>query len=589
VKKLLVATLVTAMTFAASAAAVAQEAPAGDWKPVLTVAFAGYDEVMADIAFLGKLADNPSLADGVSAMVQMFTQGQGLAGIDGRGPWGMVLRTNGQEFVTLAFVPVTDMEKVLGLLATQGITAEKNEQGVYQIQTPARMLYAQQKGPWAYIADQASTLDNVPANPMGLLGGLHQRYDIAIRASIQNIPPLFRQMAAAQLQMGMEAGMERMPGETDEQYAARTNLAKQAAGRITTLINELDQLLLGWAIDREKGVSHLDIGVTAVAGTKTAEQFAQLKQASTNFAGFDLPGAAVTGNWAGRLTDADVEQYKLVLTSLRQSAQKELEKEELPEEDAKLASDLLNQLLDVAVATVERKEVDGGMVVLMGPSQFEAAVGGVVAEGAKLEDTIKRLVAALAEDEPDVREMITLDAETYKGVNFHAITVPLPEDAEQSAIDLFGRNVNAVLGISEQSVYLAAGQDPAATLKRVIDASAAQQGKQILPMRLSVSVRPILEFVGAMGDDPQTQQMARMLSGVLAQGNGEDHVTLSTRPVPGGMLTRLEVEGGLLRLMTMLPQLMGGQSGPGGPGADPFGGPAEMEEAPAMQGADPFN
>ena len=57
--------------------------------------------------------------------------------------------------------------------------------------------------------------------------------------------------------------MQQMPGESDDEYAVRANMAKQAVQQLTTLVNELDDLLLGWNVDAKHQTTYLDLELTA--------------------------------------------------------------------------------------------------------------------------------------------------------------------------------------------------------------------------------------------------------------------------------------------------------------------------------------
>ena len=85
---------VVAMLFA-TAQANAQAA-----KPVVVVSFAGYDELMADIDFVGQISGIPGLsAQTIDQQVKMVTQGQGFKGLDKKRPWArFVLRQLAPKF-----------------------------------------------------------------------------------------------------------------------------------------------------------------------------------------------------------------------------------------------------------------------------------------------------------------------------------------------------------------------------------------------------------------------------------------------------------------------------------------------------------
>jgi hypothetical protein len=564
--------LVVALLLGGWSACRAQEAPAGGLKPLVTVSFSGYDELKADIEFVGKLSDNPKMAQQMEGMLNLFTAGQGLVGLDTTKPWGAVVQTDGQEgFPIYGFIPVTDLKQLIAL-AKDPLTGQplaKLVDGVYHVQTDGPTLFVQEKGGWAFIANDLQHLANAPADPQKVLGGLNDKYDLAVRASVQNVPAVYRELFLMQMQMGAEMATQQLPGESDEDYAIRQGVTKQALQQVAAMLNDLDEVLIGWAIDRQTGTSYVDFQITAVAGTTTAAQFTQAATARTNFAGFELPGAALTGNWASKLADSDVAQAKTSIANLRATALRELKNQGLSADELKLATQLLSDMLDVLQKTVEAKTLDGGMVLLLKPGSLTFAIGGAIADGAKLEKALKQLAKEIQKEEPDLAKLLKLDAETHQGVRFHTLAIPTEEMDSKSAVKAFGETLDVVAGISETSVYVSVGRDAASTLKQVIDQSKTRAGEQIPPMKLSLAATPIAQFVASMAEadgDEETQQMAGMIAAMLAQSGGKDHLTLTSKPIPNGATVRLEIEEGILKLIGSLGQMFGGMAIPGGPG-----------------------
>lgn len=575
-RRTLLSTLVVALVLGVWSVCPAPWARAAELKPLVTISFSGYDELKTDIALIGKLGGNPQMATQMEGMLKLFTNNQGLAGLDTKKPWGAVIQTDGQEeFPIYGFIPVTDLKQLLGVVGPflPGGPPDEPADGIYELDLDGPTVFVQEKGGWAFIASNRDHLGGVPADPSAALGGLNTKYDLAVRASVKNVPEMFRQLVLMQVQMGAEAGLPRLPGESDEDYALRQGVAKQAIQQLTTLVNDLDEVLIGWTVDAQTQTSYLDLQVTAVAGTKTAAQFSQAATAKTNFAGFDLPGAAVTGNWAGTLSDGDVAEAKGNLANLRATALKELKNQGLTADQQKLATQVLSDLLDVLEKTIEGKSIDGGMVLLLKPGGLTLAVGGTVADGAKLENTLKQLAGEVQREEPGLAQLIKLDAESHQGVRFHTLVIPTSEMGDETATKLFGDTLDVVLGISDTSVYLSAGRDAATTLKQVIDQSKSQAGKEIPPMRISLSATPIAQSVAAIApDDGEAKQMAGQIAAMLEQTSGKDHVTLTSKPIPNGATVRLEVEEGILKLLGQMGQMRGGMGGPGGlePPDDPF-------------------
>ena len=102
-------------------------------KPILVVSLAGYQRIMDDLAFVGKLSDSPDLAKNLEGMITFFTQGQGLAGLDKTKPWGLAASTDGLSFQLLGFIPVTDLKKLLDFAACRDSSATRTRKnGVLQ-------------------------------------------------------------------------------------------------------------------------------------------------------------------------------------------------------------------------------------------------------------------------------------------------------------------------------------------------------------------------------------------------------------------------------------------------------------------------
>jgi hypothetical protein len=364
--------------------------------------------------------------------------------------------------------------------------------------------------------------------------------------------------------------MARLPGESEEDYAIRTGVTKQMIEQVTTALNELDQLQVGFTVDQKSNTAYFDFEATAVEGTATAEKFAQMKTAKTNFAGFDIPGAALTASWASTLADSDVERAKANIANLRTAALEELKNQDLSKREVELASELLSDLLDVAEKTVENKQLDGGMVLLLEPDADTFATGGLIVDGAKLDKIIRKLADEAQKEEPDISKLLELDAAEHQGVHFHTLSLPLEEiDDSEPLMQVFGETLDLVIGLDERSVYLAVGNNSLSTLKQVIDRSKAEENKEILPMRISLAATPIAEFIATVAEeDSPVGPMAAGIAQMLGQSDGKDHLTLTSEPIPGGVRTRLEIEEGLLKMIGPIAQLVGAAAA-GGPGAMP--------------------
>ncbi len=532
-------------------------------KPLVTVSFAGYDKLVADVGMIGRLGGNPNLGKQLEVMALMLPQGEGAKGplaLDAKQPWGTVLMSDGQAPSSYAFLPVTDIKPLIEMVKLHSGQEIKAEKDVYQIPIGAKTMYAVQKGNWAFIADSQEQLDKVAADPAPLLGDLPKRYNLAIRASIKNLPKEYREQLLAQLRAGAEVGMQQLPSESEEEYTIRLNVAKQAVQQLTTLVNDMDDVLLGWNVDSKTKTTYLDFELTARTGTKLADQFAEIKPGKTNFAGLPVPGAAITGNWTGMLTDADVAQAKSALAALRKSVTKELEKQGLAEAELKLASQLLGDVIDVLEKTAEAKKSDGGLAVLLDPAAVTLLAGVAIADGAKLDKALKQLVDEVQKNDEAAKTLKSSD-ETYQGIHLHTVSMPTPD---QELAPLVGDTLDVVVGIADDKALVAVGRDAEKTLKKAIGALKSATGKEVPPLRIALAAKPIAKFLAEVGEDEQVKATASMCVAFLEKAGDKDHVTITANPIPRGVRLRLEVEEGLLKSLGSISSMMGGGMPPGG-------------------------
>ena len=576
-KKMLISLLAVSLLLGFALMPAAQ----AEMKPVVTVSFSGYDKLMTNIGVIGQLGGNPNAAAGLQMMLQMMTQGKGLNGLDKAQPWGGVYLADDEgNSAYYVFVPVTDLKQLIETAQTMKTAEIKPDGDAYEIQAGPQTLYAKQKGKWAVMGQTKESLDKAPADPLTLIGELPKNYDLAVRLSVKNAPKQYREQFLAVMRMSAEAGMSQMPGETDQQFEIRSGMAQQTLQQMTTLANELDNVMLGLKIDPSTSRIHLDMELTAQQGTKLVDQFATMKPGKSKFAGFLMPNAALSANWIGTMSDADVARAKSNLDMFHQKLVGNLEDEGLSADELKLATKLLDDLKNFLVKTVETKKSDGGLTVLLDPHSATLVAGGAVADGAALDKILEQLVASVKESDPEAAKMFKLNAETHQGVRFNTLTLPVPKPEMKPFV---GDNLEVVLGVAGDRVYLAAGRDAAKHLKSVIDQSKAAEGKDVPPVQISISVGAFAKFIAAAAPDgEQVKEKASELATAFAAAGDKDHVLINATPIERGVRMRLELEEGLLKALATMGMKFSPMGGgmPGGmpPGGMPPGGPVPPQQ-----------
>jgi hypothetical protein len=307
------------------------------------------------------------------------------------------------------------------------------------------------------------------------------------------------------------------------------------------MINDTEEVTLGWSTDGMAKKTYLDISLVAKAGTPTAKRMELLKGNETAHAGFELPGAAVTLGITTRMDKDDIDQIAALMETVKTKANEEIDKDNDLDTDSKKAQakEVVGGLIDVLTKTCETGKLDGGAALLLEPKQMTFVVGGHIGDPEGLEASLRKLVE-LAKDEPEFPE-VKFDAETYKGIVFHTLSVPVPAD-EEEAREVLGEKLDVVVGIGESAGYLSLGHEASATLKKVIDASSTKKA-DVQPMNLKVALTPIFKFAASVQDNP----VLELIGGTLEKSEGADNITLETTPSGNGVLYRLTVEEGILQ------------------------------------------
>ncbi len=524
----------------------AQTSP--EMKPLAIVALAGYDSLLADANFIGTLMGNPQLSQQFEPMLMGFTQG-----LDKTKPLGLIVQSDGMGFSGALCIPVTDLKQLVTNLQMFGVTSEDAEDGMLMISASGQQLYAIEKNGWAFLSMMPQFLEGLPDNPGETFTTLTEEYDLGIRAYAQNIPQPYREMLVQQLQQGMEQGLQKIPNETDEAYQVRKNVALAQIEQLKRLVNEVDEATLGFALDGDQQRAYFDFVYTAVAGSQLADQIELNSNPTTNYAGFFQPDAAMMASFASKIAEADLAQIDQMFNALHQQIEKAIDEEtDLPSDEARaVMKSAVSDFMDSFIATLKAGAFDGGAVLNMSPESLTFVAGGFNGDPAKVESGLKKLVE-LAKEEPKFPG-VEWNAATHADVNFHRLTVPIPEGEE--ARQLFGDHLNVLVGIGNDSVYLALGRDAMEAVKNVIDTSAAEPGKEVPPSEITFSLGQIVTVVAAFADEkdkPNLEMVANMLS---SEANARDHVRMVVQPIENGARSRIEIEEGVLRAAIMMGQM----------------------------------
>ena len=538
----------------------ALQAPAQDAssKPMLIVAISSVKELADDVAYLVELAEIPDLAEQIPFLVQQFS-----TGLDTTKPIGAVVRAKGIGVEVLGFIPVTNFDLALLSIENNLGPAENVGDDVLSFQTPLAPVFLKHSGNFAFIAQTKEQLADLPADPIKMLGGLEKQYDFAIQGNIQAVPPVYLSLAETYLKTGIEAGLlQPLPGETDEQYELRRQLAQTQMDELLKMIDEVDSITIGFSIDRQVKNVHLDFAITAVEGSDLAAESALIQDMETAFSGFLPEDAAISMNVSSKFNKSDAAAAELMLKSVETESLAALDND--PGLDSAQRAALKKALTDsmaVLIDTINGEKLDMAASVSFNGSRM-VAIGGIKVVGGKKLDGALQEVLKLAAEEPGA-PAIKLNADLHKGVIFHTMSMPLPP-GEPEFEKVFGESLEVAVGVGDEGIYFGVGANSLAAVKSAIDNST--EAKIVPSMQFSLSVTKLVKFAASIVPDLPPE--GRDILGKIAGMTGDDKISLTVEPIPNGSRLRIQLDevaikalglgGGVFREFTSA-------------GADPFG------------------
>lgn len=524
-----------AVLIAACLVSAARVQAQAEMKTLAVLSVASIENILNNVEYLTEVGSAGDLGRMAKMFAVPYTQG-----LDNKKPIGFVLQSDGQEFVPLGFIPVKDLKATLALLSENLGAPRDVGDGIQEIPSPAQPIFVKEQNGWAFIGQTVESLKVLPQNPLDQLGKLPTEYDVAIRATVKNIPAQYREMAITTLKEGIQQGLAQRSDEDDATYNARKQLVQAQIEQIDKFINESDQLTVGWKVDPAGKRTYLDFAFTAIPGTEMAQQLALMGESKTDFAGFFSQDAAMSFNSAAKISAEQIEQSAAMLDNLRETAMKEIaKKEDMNAKARQAATEMLSAVMNIFIDTMKTGQMDMGASLMLQPKAMTFVSGFHVADGQAVDKLVRR-IDELAKGERDFPG-IKFNAAQQAGVAFHTMSVPIP--ADEDARKILGETLDLAVGIGKSSAYFAVGKDCVAKLQEMITASASQPQKSIPPFQVVLAATHIMEFVSSIEANPI---ITSILEG-LKESDGKDHFLIHGLPVENGLIYRLELEEGIIK------------------------------------------
>ncbi|QDS92738.1 hypothetical protein FF011L_14870 [Roseimaritima multifibrata] len=503
-------------------------------QPALVVSLSGIGGIRDGLLYVSEAVGQPAVGGMFAGMANIYT-----AGIDPERPIGITVNVVDGEMVPVLMLPSDDIKMFLKNIEAQTGPAEalESDPDTLVITAGPSLLYIKQKGKWAFASSNRDAVKEPANDPAALLGNLPEIYDIAVRLNVQAISPEQRNAFIENLKRGFDQGMARRGGE--EMDNAR-EMAERSLQQIQDQIAFTDTLLVGFAIQPERERLFFDIVSTAVEGSELAETYANTMSLPSKFASVISSDAAMYYHASTSISPQAVEQAEASIEQSLQAMQAQLDKDQrmgdIQKEELML---LVRRFVDLTVDTMKQGKLDIGMQLDLSGDQPSLKGGAVVADGAEIERMVKELAGKVANDPRAPK--FTFNESKYKEVDLHSIVIEINDDKAQKTL---GPKFVIKLGTSADALYYAAGNDPEATLKKLIDSSSEDADGAKRPLgQMYVSVLPFAKAVGKQVSNP-------VVDAVIDSANNSeqtDRVLILTNMIPRGQSNRIIVGEGVLR------------------------------------------
>jgi hypothetical protein len=455
--------------------------PATPFKAALVLRIQSLDELIADARYLAKLAGREAETKEFEKMLKSKTGPKGLEGIDTKKPIGAygVLKAKLDESQGVLMVPIADEQAFLKFLESKDLKPEKDNTGLYTLQTEMipfplvfrfanNYLYATAK----YNDKAAEALDKgkLPLPGSVLAGGVGSV--LSLTAHLDQIPAQIRKLAisGAALQLS-NLKDESLPNETDAQKKLKEATLDEAAELVKSLMTDGRAVKLDLVLDRKKHNLALSLGLGAKDGSTLARNIAALGMTKSVTAGLIGPDSAMGGYFHLTLPAALRKAFSPVVD--------ELGKKAIEDEQDKDKRELLRTLVDALKPTAKAGVIDNA-IDIRGPSKggkYALVLGGAIRAGEEVEKAIKKV---LDKAPAAVKKAVKTDVAKVGGVNIHQIT---PDKMDDFSKETFGDGP-IYFAVRKDLAVLSAGEEA----RDNITAAVSTKEKMGRPMQFQLSV-----------------------------------------------------------------------------------------------------
>lgn len=502
-------------------------AVAADRTVLLTVACDSYADLKKQLGWLGAQIDNPGLAAMLESVLLMATQGRGLGGLDIRRPLGAVVTSDGTDLAVHGFVPVKDVDALLGSLQAVIGPVEAPKDGVRRVTLPSGVdLAIRERDGWALIAPFGLETEAVDASP--LLAAIANDYTLAIEGHPSRMSDAIRRRLLEAVDQAAAASA----AQGQRMDSAPIKAAVES-------LRQTESLSLGLAIDPEAGNVFLENRSLAVPGSASAAILAAAGTGTLTVAtpaAVDSAAPAIRGYLAQSVSEEDRRQF---METLDQT---------LPTNaDDPITRTIASLLRSILSASLASGGIDAAIAVDTTAANADKPLPAVIAgmrvkNGVGLEQQVKQAFGPGGAASKGVS--CQFDAGKAGAANLHRIGVDLKGTP---AVDLLGDSLDLTLAVSDNYAFLLSGDGVPQRVEAALAASGRPDPTAKPIASLEAATTGVLDYAAKMGAGPQVAAAAER-----AAAADSAVLKLFIRPIDRGLVTRISADAGVLKAAATL-------------------------------------
>jgi hypothetical protein len=511
----------------------AQDSDTASNEPVLVVTLGSVNKLTQDINYVTGVAGQAQAGGMFGLLAGTFTQG-----LDTTRPIGVVVSMVDGMPQPLALLPTSDIKTVLSRLEAQTGPYDEEKDGTLRIIVGANVVHIQQKGDWAVMGTAKDVLALAPKDPSALFEGMGNKYDIAVRMKMQQIPAETRGMLTTQLKMGFEQAMALQNGPDAE---ASRETAENAIEQLEQLIEDTDQLQFGFNIDQAKQKITIGGSYTAVAGSKLATMYDGTKAIPSQFASVIREDAAAFLHQAALITPEAVKDTKASMETSLAAVRSALDSQDgLTDSQRDDINALVDRVIELSVDSASEGKSDLGALLLADEDGFKFVFGAFVADGNEVASIAKE-VAAKVENEPGAPDF-KFDIGKYNGVTMHLVEADIP-DSQDEARRMFGDKLRVHIGTGKQSMYLAFGKDSDKLMKELIDSGQKKTAADRPVAQMRMTMMPMLKYAQSIESN---DALSAMIDALTRSPDGGE-MSIVAESIKNGQKFSFDIGEGILQ------------------------------------------